>query len=169
MLTGKNLRNKSGDLRQLRFSVKLFVSESMCHENHQLVYKCCQLKFAGKIHSTWFWSNVINVKLGERSNLSKLFVSLALKNFLALTFWMILLTKLHFKCSHLLLRCVFHYMFSTYSNDFLSTIFLIMLTLSGSMLDPILLDSETAIFNIFKLINCKTFSEFFIKCVNYFL
>ena len=34
---------------------------------------------------------------------------------------------------------------------------------------PILLDSETAIFNIFKLINCKTFNKFFIKYVTYFL
>ena len=133
MLTGKNLRNKSEDIRQLRFSVKLFLSESMCHENYQLVYKCCQLKNAGKIHFTWFWSSVINVKLGERSILSKSFVLLALKNVSALTFWMILLTKLHFKCSHLLLCCVFHYMFSTCSNNFLSTIFLITLTLSGSM------------------------------------
>ena len=35
----------------------------MCHENHQLAYKCRQLKNAGKIHSTWFWNNVVNVKL----------------------------------------------------------------------------------------------------------
>ena len=48
----KNLRNKSEDPRQLKFSGKLFISESMCHENHQLAYKCCQLKTAGKIHST---------------------------------------------------------------------------------------------------------------------
>ena len=35
----KNLRNKPEDLRQLRFSGKLFISDSMCHENHQLAYK----------------------------------------------------------------------------------------------------------------------------------
>ena len=35
---------KSLDLTQLKFSGKLFVNESMCHENHQLAYKCCQLK-----------------------------------------------------------------------------------------------------------------------------
>ena len=50
----KNLQNKSEDLCQLKFSDKLFISQSMCHENHQLVCKCCQLKNAGKIHSTWF-------------------------------------------------------------------------------------------------------------------
>ena len=50
----KNLRNKPEDLRQLKFSGKFFILESMCHENHQLVYKCRQLKNAGKIHSTCF-------------------------------------------------------------------------------------------------------------------
>ena len=48
----KTLQNKSLDLTQLKFSGKSFVSESMCHENHQLAYKCCQLKSAYKTHST---------------------------------------------------------------------------------------------------------------------
>ena len=73
LVNRKNLRNKSEDLRQLRFSGKLFISESMCHENHQLAYKCRQLKNAGKIHSTWFWNNTVNVKLSERSNPVKIF------------------------------------------------------------------------------------------------
>ena len=63
----KNLRNKSDGLTRLHFSGRLFVSESMCHENHQLSYKCRQLKNAGKIHSTWFWNNSVIVKLDERS------------------------------------------------------------------------------------------------------
>ena len=54
LVNWKNLRNKSEDLRQLKFSGKLFISESMCHENHQLACKCCQLKNVGKIHYTWF-------------------------------------------------------------------------------------------------------------------
>ena len=73
LVNWKNLRNKSEDLRQLKFSGKLFISESMCHENHQLAYKCRQLKNAGKIHSTWFWNNAVNVKLSERSNPVKIF------------------------------------------------------------------------------------------------
>ena len=73
LVNRKNLQNKSEDLCQLRFSVKLFISERMCHENHQLAYKCHQLKNAGKIHSTWFWNNVVNVKLSERSNPVKIF------------------------------------------------------------------------------------------------
>ena len=51
----KTLQNKSLNLTQLKFSGKLFVSESMCHENHQLAYKCRELKSARKIHSTWFY------------------------------------------------------------------------------------------------------------------
>ena len=68
----KNLRNKSDGLTRLNFSGWLFVSESMCHENHQLSYKCRQLKNAGKIHSTRFWNNSVNVKLDERSQPTKI-------------------------------------------------------------------------------------------------
>ena len=67
----KNLRNKSNGLTRLNFSGRLFVSESMCHENHQLSYKCRQLKNAGKIHSTWSWNNSVNVKLDDRSQPTK--------------------------------------------------------------------------------------------------
>ena len=73
LVNRKDLQNKSEDLCQLWFSGKLFILESMCHENQQLAYKCCQLKNAGKIHSTWFWNNAVNVKLSERSNPVKIF------------------------------------------------------------------------------------------------
>ena len=36
LLNHKTLENKSLDLMQLKFSGKLFVNESICHENHQL-------------------------------------------------------------------------------------------------------------------------------------
>lgn len=62
----KNLHNKSDTLPQLKFSGKLFISENLCHENHQLAYKWKQFNKAGKIYSTWFWNNSINIKLGER-------------------------------------------------------------------------------------------------------
>ena len=68
----KNLRNKSEDLDQLKFYGKLFMSQSMCHKNHHLAYKCRQLKNAGKIHSVGFWNNTANVKLSERSNSAKI-------------------------------------------------------------------------------------------------
>ena len=68
----KNLRNKSDGLTRLNFSGRLFVSQSMCHENYQLPYKCRQLKNAGKIHSTWFWNNSVNVKFDERSQPTKI-------------------------------------------------------------------------------------------------
>ena len=47
LINRKNLRNKSDVLTQLNFSGRLFVLESICHENHQLSYKCRQLKNAG--------------------------------------------------------------------------------------------------------------------------
>ena len=47
LVNQQNVQNKSEDLRQLRFSGKLFISESMCHGNHQLAYKCRQLNNAG--------------------------------------------------------------------------------------------------------------------------
>ena len=50
----KNLGNKSQELINLIFSGRLFVSESMSHENQQPAYKCRQLKSAQKIHSTSF-------------------------------------------------------------------------------------------------------------------
>ena len=53
----------------------------MCHENHQLAYKCRQLKNAGKIYSTWFWNNAVNVKLNERSNSVKSFHIIDIEKF----------------------------------------------------------------------------------------
>ena len=67
LINRNNLHNKSDVLTQLHFSGRLFISESICHDNHQSSYKCRQLKNAGKIHSTWFRNNFINVKLNERS------------------------------------------------------------------------------------------------------
>ena len=72
LINRKNLRNKSGVLTQLNFSGRLFVSESMCQDSHQLSYKCRQLKNVGKIHSTWFWNNSVDVKLNERSQPMKI-------------------------------------------------------------------------------------------------
>ena len=72
LVNRKNIRNKSEGIRQLKRIGRLFMSESMCHENHQLAYKCHQLKNAGKIHSTWFWNNAVNVKLSERSSPAKI-------------------------------------------------------------------------------------------------
>ena len=72
LISRKNLLNKSDVLTQLNFSGRLFVSENMCRENHQLPYKCRQLKNAGNIHSTWFCNNSVNVKLNERSQPTKI-------------------------------------------------------------------------------------------------
>ena len=41
-------------------------------ENQYLAYKCRQLKSARKIHSTWFFNNVVNVKLTELGKILKI-------------------------------------------------------------------------------------------------
>ena len=45
----------------------------MCHENHQLAYKCRQLKSARKIHSTWFFNITLHIKLVENGPINKIF------------------------------------------------------------------------------------------------
>ena len=72
LINRKNFRNKSDVVTQINFYGRLFVSESMCHENHQLSYKCRQLKNVGKIHSTCFSNNSVDVKLNERGQPTKI-------------------------------------------------------------------------------------------------
>ena len=68
----KNLHQKSLELTRLKFLGKIFVSESMCFENHQLAYKCRKLKNLGKILSTWFCNNTVNIKLTENGRIYKI-------------------------------------------------------------------------------------------------
>ena len=78
----KNLGNKSQELKNLKFSGRVFVSESMSHDNQQLVYKCRQLKSACKIHSTWFFNNVVNLKLTKHGRIYKIFHVTDIENLL---------------------------------------------------------------------------------------
>ena len=69
----KSLNGKSEELKNLGFMpAKLFVSDSMCHENHQLFYRSRQLKRQGLLHSAWFFSNCIYIKVGENSDATKI-------------------------------------------------------------------------------------------------
>ena len=64
-----SFNGKSGELKKLGFtSVKLFISDSMCHENHQLFYKCKQLT----LYSVWFFSNCMYVQIGKNSDATKI-------------------------------------------------------------------------------------------------
>ena len=63
MYKHKNLGTIFHELTNLKFSGRLFVSESTSHENQQLAYKCRQLTKPRKIHSTWFLKNVVNAQL----------------------------------------------------------------------------------------------------------
>ena len=55
------MKNKSKELNELKFSNNLYISESMCADNHSLLSKCRKLKKATKIFKTWFFNNVVNV------------------------------------------------------------------------------------------------------------
>ena len=82
MYKRKNLGNKSQELCNLKFSGRLFVNKSMSYENQQLAYKCWQLKSARKIHSTWFFNNVVNLKLSEHGRIRKIFRVTDIENLL---------------------------------------------------------------------------------------
>ena len=81
LLNRKTLQNKSLDLTQLKFSGKLFVNESMCHENHQLAYKCCQLKSVHKIHSTWLYNSTLDINLWKMGLFTRYFILQMLRKF----------------------------------------------------------------------------------------
>ena len=69
----KNLNGKSDELKNLGFlTTKLFISDSMCHENHQFFYRCRQSKRWCLLHLAWFFSNCIYVKVGENSGATKI-------------------------------------------------------------------------------------------------
>ena len=54
----------------------------MSHENQQLAYKCRQLKSARKIHSTWFFNNVVNIRLTEHGRMPQIFHVTNIENLL---------------------------------------------------------------------------------------
>ena len=82
MYKRKNLGTKSQKLKNLKFPGRLFASESMSNENQQLAYKCPQLKSARKIHSTWFFNSVVNIKLTEHRRIHKIFHNTDIGNLL---------------------------------------------------------------------------------------
>ena len=69
----RNLQSKGLELTQRKFSGKLFVNESLSHENQQLACKSRKLMSARKNYSTWYYNNCINIKLSEHSNPVKIF------------------------------------------------------------------------------------------------
>ena len=69
----KKLADKSEALQNLKLDEKLFVTESMCAENHQLSYYCRKLKRAKKLHSNWFFNNAVNVRVTENGDIKKIY------------------------------------------------------------------------------------------------
>ena len=73
MANRKKLVEKKSELNKLHFEESLFLSDSICTENHNLFYKCRQLKNAKKIYACWFFNNAINVRLMDKGAIFKIF------------------------------------------------------------------------------------------------
>ena len=69
----KLMEKKKNVLKELHFEESLFLSDSMCIENHNPFYKCRQLKNAKRIHACWFLNNAINVRLMDKGRIFMIF------------------------------------------------------------------------------------------------
>ena len=82
MYKRKNLGTKSHELTNLTLLARLFVSESMSHENQRLPDKCRQPRSARKINSSWVFNNVVSIKLTEHDRVDKIFHVTDIENIL---------------------------------------------------------------------------------------
>ena len=73
MANRKKLLEKKNELKELHFEESLYLSDSIYTENHNLFYKCRQLKNAKRVHSCWFFNNVINARLMDKDPIFKIF------------------------------------------------------------------------------------------------
>ena len=73
MANRKKLLEKKNELKELHFEESLYLSDSIYTENHNLFYKCRQLKNAKRVHSCWFFNNVINAGLMDKDPIFKIF------------------------------------------------------------------------------------------------
>ena len=78
----KKMMEKKNELKELDFEESLFLNDSMCTENHNLFYKCCQLKTPKRIHACWFFNNSINVQLMDKGPIFENFHESALAELL---------------------------------------------------------------------------------------
>ena len=68
----KSLKDKSADVTQLKYLCNFLISDIISQENHQVTYRHHLLKTAGKIHPTWFFNNIGNLKSTNNSSVYKL-------------------------------------------------------------------------------------------------
>ena len=68
----KNLKEKTEELKNLGLG-KIYINESQSIENNRLSFKCRQLVKIKELHSTWFYNQVINVRVRETSRSTKIF------------------------------------------------------------------------------------------------
>ena len=82
MANRKKLMEKKNEFKELHFEESLYLGDSMCTENHNIFYKCRQLKNTKRIHACWFFKNVINVQLMDKGPIFKIFHESDLGEFL---------------------------------------------------------------------------------------
>ena len=58
MASRKKLMEIKNELKELHFEEFLYLSDSICTENHNLFYKWCQLKNAKRIHACLLLNNI---------------------------------------------------------------------------------------------------------------
>ena len=80
----KNLPQKSLDLTKLKFSGKLFISESVCSKNQCLAFKCQQPKNSKKINSTFFEINVVNIMITCNGEIHQMFHATGMEKLLGI-------------------------------------------------------------------------------------
>ena len=85
LINRRNLNKKSDVLTELDFSGRLFVLESICHENHQLSYKYRLSKMLARFILRGFGIILSMLNLIKEVNLQRFIMLLTLKNFLVLT------------------------------------------------------------------------------------
>lgn len=69
----KGLNGNINDLKKVGFtSGKWFISDLMCYENHQLWYRCTELKRQRLLYSAWFFRNCIYIKVDKNSNTTRI-------------------------------------------------------------------------------------------------
>ena len=64
---------EKNESKELHFEESLFLSDSICIENHNLFYKCRQLKNVKRIHACWSFNHAINVQLMDKGPIFKIF------------------------------------------------------------------------------------------------
>ena len=69
----RELGLKANELKELNFTGKLYLQDSLCIQNQKLFYLSRKLAKTDKVFSTWFFNNVINIQLKKDGRSYKIY------------------------------------------------------------------------------------------------